>query len=137
MNEHECKRQYGQAIKLIRLGLGLTTRRELADMYSLPVEILMRLEIGDTVQDKDWTQFYKEIREEVTLTQEERDCLDGDIFAYIPDTVANYIADICGRLGMDRCTCSELSDIVRKKNGHPLYCDLKRIKELEGKLNTL
>ena len=133
MNVSEYKKKYGQAIQLIRKGLGLT-RRELANMYSLPESVLLVLEIGDIVQDRDWTTFYNEIEEEeeVILTQEERDCLDGDLFAYIPDTVANYIAGVCGKLGVDRCTCSELSDIVRKKNGHPLYRDLKRIKELEA-----
>ena len=70
---------------------------------------------------------------EVTMAQEERDCLDGDMFAYISDSVSRYIAEICGKLGVGRCTCSVISDIVRKKNGHPLYRDLKRIKELEGK----
>ncbi len=72
-------------------------------------------------------------KEVVVMTQEERDCLDGDMFAYISDPVSRYIAEICGKLGVGRCTCSAISDIVRKKNGHPLYGDLKRIRELEGK----
>ena len=131
MNEYEYKRTYGQAIILIRKGLGLT-RSELAEFFSMPVEVLAALETGDIVQDRDWTQFYKEIREEVTLTQEQREYLDDDMFAYISDPVARYIAEICGKLGVGKCTCSELSDIVRKKNGHPLARDLKRIKELEA-----
>ncbi len=132
MSVHELKQKYGQSIALIRKGLGVT-RSELSEFFSMPVEVLSALERGDIVQDRDWAQFYKEIREEEapTMTQEERDCLDGDMFAYISESVSRYIAEICGKLGAGRCTCSAISDIVRKKNGHPLMGDLKRIREKE------
>ena len=47
----------------------------------------------------------------------------GDLFSFIDERTARHIAGVCGKIGVGKCTCGAIGDIVRKANGHPQFDD--------------